>query len=382
MVDSETAKIADLEGLGELTRSFPDSGSVRLRLLSAQLRAGEAEAALASLSWLNERGYVFGKAAQAQIPKLVGEGYAEAAAALLITKPKVIEASEEVSRVPSEAGLIEGVLAIGDAQILAATSVTERSVWMRVAEQDWIKMVPQGASDLSGIVQDPNGQMAWVASGNLDSSDDQAAPFSGLIGLTSDPDNPKRLPTPDGATVSDLSVSNEGVVFASSPTGGGLYKKAPGALTLETLIEPGVFRSPQGSAPSEDGNRLYVSDYRYGLAIVDLASGTVSRLESDVPALLDGVDGLWLHNGELIGVQNGTSPMRISAMRLSEDGSRIIGVRILEQAHPEWTEPLGGSVAQGAFYYVANGQWDRYEKGVLKEGFDPQPTIIRRLPLD
>ena len=100
-----------------------------------------------------------------------------------------------------------------------------------------------------------------------------------------------------------------------------------------------------------------------------------------ISAIIAGVDGLWLHEGELIAVQNGTSPMRISAFRLSDDGTRIIGYRVLEQAHPDWTEPLGGSIADGALYYVATGQWDRYDKGALRDGMAPIPTVIRRLPL-
>jgi hypothetical protein len=54
---------------------------------------------------------------------------------------------------------------------------------------------------------------------------------------------------------------------------------------------------------------------------------------------------------------------------------------VLEQAHPEWTEPLGGSIAVGKLYYVATGQWDRYDKGALREGMDAISTVIRRLPL-
>jgi hypothetical protein len=202
-----------------------------------------------------------------------------------------------------------------------------------------------------------------------------------LIGLTGFARNSLYIPAPAGVAVADLGVGPDGTVYASDPTGGGIYQARPGAKALETLIAPGMFRSPQGLAVSADGARLYVSDYRYGLAVVDLASGAVTRLASDVEAALDGVDGLWLHGRELIAVQNGTSPMRISAFTLSEDGQRITGQRVLEQAHPEWTEPLGGSIAGDALYYVATGQWDRYDKGTLREGMAAIPTVIRKLSL-
>ena len=80
-------------------------------------------------------------------------------------------------------------------------------------------------------------------------------------------------------------------------------------------------------------------------------------------------------------MQNGTSPMRISAFELSENGMRVIGHRVLEQAHSEWTEPLSGSIDGDALIYVGNGQWDRYFEGELKEGMEALPTQIRRLPL-
>ena len=49
---------------------------------------------------------------------------------------------------------------------------------------------------------------------------------------------------------------------------------------------------PAGPGRRADGRRLYVSDYGYGLAVVDLADGTVTRLESDADTMLDGIDGL------------------------------------------------------------------------------------------
>lgn len=90
---------------------------------------------------------------------------------------------------------------------------------------------------------------------------------------------------------------------------------------------------------------------------------------------------MWRYGSELIAVQNGTSSMRISAFELSEDGTRVIGHRVLEQEHPEWTELLSGSIDSHALIYVGKGQWDRYIEGELKEGMEALPTQIRRLSL-
>jgi len=380
-VDAATGAIADVAGLEQLARDFPDSTSVRLRLFNAQLAAGEGEAALVSLRWLAARSHVFGERAQAQIPELIGPAHAEAARALVVGQVEVITASTVFDEIQPEAGLIESVMVSSDGERALATSVSNRVFYVRMAPGDWMMTGVPGAYALSGVAATSDGVVGWIASANIDGAPVEVGQFTGLVALTPVPGRMDYFPAPAGAAVSDLAVGPDRMVYASDPIGGGIYRTRPNSALLEALVPPGTFRSPQGLAVSADGRRLYVSDYRYGLAVVDLASGAMTRLSSDVPAALDGVDGLWLHQGELIAVQNGTSPMRISAFRLSDDGMRIIGHRVLEQAHPDWTEPLGGSIAGGALYYVATGQWDRYDKGSLREGMEPLPTVIRRLPL-
>lgn len=380
-VDAATGRIADVAGLEQLARDFPDSVSVRLRLFNVQLEAGEGEGALASLRWLAATGHVFGAGARAQIPQLIGVAHAEAARALMIPAPEVLAASTVHDEIPASAGLIESVFVRPDGEPGFATSVSRRSLFVRFSQRDWREIAVPRSWALSGVASPSDGESAWVASANIDGAPEDASRFTGLIELPGDVDDFIYRPAPAGVAVSDLAVGPDRTVYASDPIGGGVYRLRPNANELEALLPPGTFRSPQGLAVSADGARLYLSDYRYGLAVVDFSSRAVTRLVSDVPAALDGIDGLWLHDGELIAVQNGTSPMRIIALRLSPDGTRIIGHRILEQAHPDWTEPLGGSIAGDALYYVATGQWDRYDKGSLRDGVEALPTVIRRLPL-
>lgn len=380
-VDSATGQIRDIDGLKALAEAFPDSASVRLRLFQAELGEEDFDAVLTSLAWFRERGYIFIEAVREQLPGLVGDGNAARARALLLPEPEPIAASTVVATVPAEAGLIEGLFVPEEGGVILATSITGNSLHLFIPEIEWTEAHFPKANDLSGIVSEPDNSIGWIASANLDESEDEEALFTGLIGLTGDPDNPVLVPAPEGAAVSDLTISPDATVYASDPLGGGIYRKPMGGTVLEAVVEPGIFRSPQGLALSEDGKRLYVSDYRYGLAIIDLASGGVRRLVSEVPVMLDGIDGLFRHGNELIAIQNGTSPMRITAFALSEDGERITGVRVLEQAHPGWTEPLGGSISGGALFYVATGQWDRFDNGKPRADRPVQPTEIRRLPL-
>lgn len=379
-VTPETGQIRDIDELEALTQDFPDSASVRLRLLQPYLEAGEVEKLLDMLGWLKARGYVFGEVAQQQIPKLVGAEYSEQAQGLLIPAAEVIAASQLAETTPEEAGLVESVVRDPVENRIIVTSVSARSVFARRAPGGWDGYAPEDAANLSGIALAPGSRIVWIASGHIDGSDREGG-FAGLIGLDHDTNSEIRIAAPPGASLSDITATKHGTIYASDPQGGGIYRAESDSDEMEVLVAPGTFRSPQGLAQSEDETKLYVSDYRYGIAIVDLETREVSRLTTQLPLILDGVDGMWLYGSELIVVQNGTSPMRIAAFELSPDGMEVIGHRLLEQQHPDWTEPLSGNIDGDALLYVANGQWDRFVQGESAQDKPPLPTMIRRLPL-
>lgn len=380
-VDAATGQIRDAAELEALAVSFPDSGSVRLRLLNAQLGGGDGVAALATLRWLKERGYVFSDVARQQIPRLIGEEWAQAAESLLLPPAAPIERSSVAWTLPAHAGLVESVLVDEARERALATSVTGRAIWEWVPGSEWRGVAIEGADNLSGIAFDSAAGAVWVASGNIDASEDSEPLFSGLVGLRSGGDR-QRIAAPADAVLSDIHVGPNGTIYASDPLNGGVYRVGPDRAEMEILVPPGALRSPQGLAVSRAGDLLYVSDYRYGIAIVDLRSGALSRLVSDVPILLDGTDALFRRDDSLIAIQNGTSPMRIARIELSRDGRRVVGHAVLEQAHSEWSEPLSGFLGAGGLYYVGNGQWDRWVKGEPALDKPSVPTQIRRLPLD
>lgn len=380
-VDAGTGKIADVEGLEQLARDFPDSGAVRLRLLNAQLPVGDAEGAVETLTWLRERGYVFGSVASEQIALLLTGAAPDWMAEALPTEAEPIERSEVVLTVPEFAGLVESVAREPKDDRMVVTSVSERAIFAIKPYAGWDGYRPHDAANISGIAVDLRNFTIWMAAGRIDGGEGTSGEFHGLIALPYSASEEVRIAAPESVSLSDLVIGGDGSIYASDPIDGGVYVKLAGEGSLSTLVAPGTFRSPQGLALSADGKLLYVSDYRYGVAIVDLATRHVSRLMSDVPIILDGVDGLWRYGDELIAMQNGTSPMRISAFRLSDDGRHVIARRIIEQAHRDWTEPLSGTIDGDRLLYVANGQWDRFVAGQPAQDKPALPTRIRSLPL-
>lgn len=141
-------------------------------------------------------------------------------------------------------------------------------------------------------------------------------------------------------------------------------------------------KSPQGLALSPDGRRLYVADYGYGLAMIDLAGGQVVRVAAQGAAMLDGIDGLIADGGSLIAIQNGVSPRRIVRLHLAAGGAVVARVELLERGNPAWGEPTLGLLVDGNLLYVADAQWERHGTGGAVIGEGPvRPTAIRILGL-
>lgn len=375
-VGVDTGQIADLEGLEVLADAFPNSSSVRLRLLNAYLAAEQFGQAMRVAEALALEGYAFSPAAREYLQGLMLTGLMPPWLALNDLNAEPVASSAVVATLPEDARLPESLLYPGEGTMLV-TDVVARGIW-RLREGEWNFETEQGLGNLSGIANGGR-SLVWTASGALGMVPEGEASFSGLF-LAGE--RAYRVAAPAGVNLSDIAVGPDGTVYASDPLGGGVYRLAGPRSPIMELVPPGTFRSPQGIAPSVDGSRIYISDYRYGLALIEAATGKVSRLTADSAMLLDGIDGLWLHEGELIAVQNGISPKRIVALRLSEDGHRITALRVIERANPEWTEPLGGGIHEGALYYIGNGSWDLFEEGgTLREGAELRATQVRRLEL-
>ena len=382
-VDATTGQIADVEGLEELGEDFPNSSSVRLRLLNAHIAAEQWPAALGMGERLVAEGYAFSPAAREYLTGIVQTGVIPGWLGLAERNGEPVTASDVAAEISDGALLPEAVLYDPANDRLLVTTIVSRGLFVRDGQEDWRQVPIAGAGSLGGIALDERRGLVWLGSGVVDPTPEPETAFRGMIAVDrSTLEVRRRVAVPADATISDIAVGPDGTVYGSDPIGGGVWTATLTDTAMTPLIAPGTFRSPQGLAVRPDGRSLFVSDYRYGLAVVTLPSRQVYRVQSEVPALLDGVDGLWLHGNELVVVQNGLSPHRIVAFELGGGIGTIIGQRVLEAANPGWTEPLGGAITAGALYYIGNGSWDLFgEGGALNEGAELRQTQVRRLDL-
>ncbi len=385
--DASTGQIADAAGLQLLGEDFPDSSSVALRRMIFRFRQEDWKAVAAHAEWLLGRSYRLSDGAIGQIEgNIEPDAHRELVTLAATFDAEVVfnwSASSSVAEIPSAIALPESVLWDESNGRLFVTGIVSRGLFLQEKGDDWREVPLAGAGSLAGIALDAPRGLMWVGSGVVDPTPDPETAFRGVIAIDRITlEERRRVLAPEGVSISDIAVGPDGTVYGSDPVGGGVYAAAPGGSVMQTFIAPGTFRSPQGIAVRPDNSALYISDYRYGLAQVMLRSRAVYRMRAAEPMLLDGVDGLWLRGNELIAVQNGLAPHRITAFELGQGVGVIASHRVLEIANPAWTEPLGGSVSGDSLYYIANGQWDIWgEGGVLNEGASTRTTNIHHLPL-
>lgn len=132
-VDSETGQIVDIAGLEQLARDFPDSASVRLRLLTAYIREDHKPSARDTLDWLLARDYGFSVAGQAALAGFF-EDFDADLLARLSEAPIVVARSVVFATIPVGARLIEGIVPFGDGGWVA-TSIVDRALYIGTGEK-------------------------------------------------------------------------------------------------------------------------------------------------------------------------------------------------------------------------------------------------------
>jgi sugar lactone lactonase YvrE len=188
------------------------------------------------------------------------------------------------------------------------------------------------------------------------------------------------------AVLGDMCVTDDGTVYVTDSIGGGVYR-LHGDLQTAKLekIADGLF-SPQTPVLARDGKRLFVADYTMGIAVIDLASANASTKVSYLPhpenVAVVAFDGLYLSGDSLIGIQNGTEPVRIMRLRLNQAQTEITGAEVIEQATERMGDPTHAVTVDGWFYVSANVGWSKVDDdtGKLKPGEQFTPPVLLRFP--
>jgi len=181
----------------------------------------------------------------------------------------------------------------------------------------------------------------------------------------------------------DVEADQAGRVYASDSITPRIVMLGPGEDVIRDLARDARFVNLQGLALDQRRGRLFVADYLAGLFAVDPDSGEAQVLANPTEAHLGGIDGLYLHRGDLIAIQNGTIPQRIVRLRLDPAGTTVLHLEVLQQQLPGWNEPTHGLVDNDRLYYLATSNWPAYDDdGNLRDGAALEPLRVMSVALD
>jgi sugar lactone lactonase YvrE len=190
-----------------------------------------------------------------------------------------------------------------------------------------------------------------------------------------------RYDAPDANQLNDLTIAADGTIYATDSAGGTLFRKTPAEKTLTPFGAKGALPGANGITLGVDG-KLYVA-ISTGIAKIDLSTGAPTRLSQPDTVVTGGCDGLYWHGGDLVGIQNVTNPGRVIRIALSDQGTRISGITVLQSHHhPEFVEPTTGAIVADALYVIANSYVGHFQpNGSIKDPVQLKATAIIAVPL-
>ena len=190
-----------------------------------------------------------------------------------------------------------------------------------------------------------------------------------------------RFPAPEAMELNDLAVAADGTIYVTDSDSGTLFRRKPNETMLTRFGAAGALRGANGITLSADGT-LYVATST-GIARIDKTTGEPAKLPQPDTVVTGGIDGLYWHEGDLLGVQNGTNPGRVIRVALTDKGSRITGITVLQSHHhPDFDEPTTGAIANGALYVIGNSYVGHYQPdGTIRNAGELKATAIIAVPL-
>jgi sugar lactone lactonase YvrE len=247
----------------------------------------------------------------------------------------------------------------------------------------------QGLWSILGIKIDPRSGELWANSCNMGDELPMTPSDSATVGQGA----LLRLRLPDGVVVgryeppaaarpvcfNDLALAPDGDVFVTAGPAG-LWRLRRGSATLERILDDST-RWLNGIAAAPDG-ALYVADDSLGPLLVDPGSGRWQQVAAPEGAAVRGIDGLYVHRGALLWIQNGVEPPRVVLAPLGAGGTSLSEVRVLASGHPDYAVPTTGVLIGDTLFYIATAQLGAIRPGGRIAPVDSlRENVILRLPI-
>lgn len=375
-----TRHIAAIEAL---LKQRPTDPTLWFYLSRFQAQAGHRAAAIAALEKVAELGDGFLPAREGF--ESVWEDRAfQAVRARLEAKLPRLDYAPNAFQLEDRMLIPEGIAYDAHSQSFFLGSIAQRKI-VRVGFENAVSAFAgpdAGLDSVLGLAVDSPRRLLYAVSTSALTTKGEARRRNAILAF--DVDNGRllrRVEIPSAGQLNDVTVARGGRVFATDSASGAVYE-IPKEGEPREIVPAGVVRGSNGLAASPDSSRLYVA-HSTGIAVVDLATGNVRRVPAPERETVAAIDGLYEWQGQLIGVQNVTTPGRVILMTLSSRGASITRVQtLLSHHHNALDEPTTGVVTpRGFFLLAATGVAHFNRAGTIDDAEAvPKPTVVR-IPL-
>ncbi len=241
-----------------------------------------------------------------------------------------------------------------------------------------------GLRKVLGMAVDAERRLLWAASytGTASPTSHQVSTLSAFTLPDGGVARRIDMPVDDPHLFNDVAPASDGSVFVTDTIAGTVYRLAPGDATLEPIVPPGTLQRANGIALDEPRGRLYVADLGHGIAVVDLASGSVTALDRADGVAVCGIDGLYLDHGALVAVQNSCGLPRIVRLALNDVGTRAVSQEVLLRQGGPLELPTTAVVAGDDLLLVGDSLVDLLQNdGSLRDDPRVVPPTVLKVPL-
>jgi sugar lactone lactonase YvrE len=380
--------------LDEALAARPTDGVLLYHRASTAARTGDPAAALPFLERLDATGWSV-RLSPLDFGAIEADPRYRAIAARIEARDAPVRRSPESFELPGADLIPEGIAVDPATGTLYVGSLRKRMILAIDAQRRVTQFVPaarDGLMAVIGIRVDAARGLLWATSNGSPSMEGFAPADRGVHAIyafaLADGALRRRIalpPPPAGERhlLNDLAIGPDGTVYVTDSDAGRLYRIPPDREVLEPLGPPRGLFYPNGIVMAPSG-KLYVA-HATGIALVDAATGAAtgspSRLEGPPGVPLGGLDGMVLHDGALVAVQNAVGRPRLVRISLDERGERATAVTVLENDERTLELPTTTCIHDGHAYTLGNTQLDALGPDGLRKDRVLGNSRIVRTPL-
>ena len=276
----------------------------------------------------------------------------------------------------------EGLAYDGAERVLYVGSIARRGIY-RIGGRGKLEPLSAPTDELDavlGLAIDERGRKLYAVSTSALTSAGRSRPRNAVVVYDLRTGRRERAYLIPGATqLNDVAIG-DGFILATDSAAGGVWRVALADGNVDAVV-------PMGRAPGANGIALagnghaYVAANRRPLRL-DLGTGEVTPLRLPPREQAAAIDGLYWHDGYLVGIQNVTTRGRVVRLALAADGTTVSRVETLQSHHqPAFFQPTTAAPAADGLYVLTRTYVTRFDADGKIAGVDTvRPAQVLRIP--